>query len=160
MVDDDEDVRSLYMDLLLGRREGAPPPVDLAAEKRTGDFVRSLIREGAVSAVHDLSDGGLLVAIAEMALAGGIGADIAPCDGPLPGHAVAFGEDQGRYLIAVPGDPDAISRRASDADIPVRMIGTTGGDAIRLAGESPVPLQRLRELNERWLPDYMGAATG
>ena len=59
-----------------GREEGAPPPVDLAAERRNGEFVASLIRERQVSAVHDLSDGGLAVALAEMAIAGGIGATI------------------------------------------------------------------------------------
>ncbi len=56
---------------ILGREEGAPPPVDLAAERRNGEFVLSLIRAGRLSAAHDLSDGGLAVALAEMAIAGG-----------------------------------------------------------------------------------------
>ena len=65
--------QSLYQELASGGYEGAPPPVDLAAERRAGDFVRGLIRAARVSAVHDISDGGLLVAVAEMALAGGRG---------------------------------------------------------------------------------------
>ena len=66
--------QSLYLREICGREEGAPPPVDLAAERRNGEFVRALIRDGLVTAVHDVSDGGLLVALAEMAMAARIGA--------------------------------------------------------------------------------------
>ncbi len=72
----------MYLREICGREEGAPPPVDLAAEKRNGDFVRALIGEGAVSAVHDISDGGLLVAVAEMAMASGIGAALVDAERP------------------------------------------------------------------------------
>ena len=96
--------QSLYLREIEGREEGAPPPVDLAAERRNGDFVRALIEQGRVRTCHDVSDGGLLVAIAEMALAGGIGAAIeAPRgSGRRAVAAWLFGEDQGRYIIAVP----------------------------------------------------------
>ena len=66
--------QSLYLREICGREEGAPPPVDLAAERRHGDFVRALIGDGLVTAVHDVSDGGLLVALAEMAMASRLGA--------------------------------------------------------------------------------------
>ncbi len=66
--------QSAYLRDVLGREEGAPPPVDLARECRHGDFVRSLINHGQVSAVHDISDGGLAAAVIEMALAGNLGA--------------------------------------------------------------------------------------
>src|SRR6266403_1705796 len=66
--------QSMYLREVCGREEGAPPPVDLASERRNGDLVRMLIRDGALTAVHDVSDGGLLVALAEMGIAGGIGA--------------------------------------------------------------------------------------
>ena len=68
--------QSLYLREICQREEGAPPPVDLDAERRNGDFVRALIAEGTATAVHDLSDGGLLVALAEMAMASGIGAEL------------------------------------------------------------------------------------
>ena len=84
-----------------GREDGAPPPVDLAAERSNGDFVRGRIRAGAVRACHDLSDGGLLVAVAEMALAGGIGASLLGRSARIPAHAFWFGEDQARYVLAV-----------------------------------------------------------
>ncbi len=67
---------SLYLREIVGREDGAPPPVDLAAERRNGDFVRAMIAAGHVAACHDISDGGLLVALAEMAMAGGIGATL------------------------------------------------------------------------------------
>ncbi len=146
--------QSLYMDIILGKREGAPPPVDLAAERRTGDLVRALIRDGSVSAVHDVSDGGLLVAVTEMALAGGIGVVMTEYNAPLPLHAVAFGEDQGRYIVAST-QSDTIIARAEAAGIPVRIIGETGGEEISIAGEKPVPLQRAKDLHEGWLPHYM-----
>ena len=68
--------QSIYLREICEREEGAPPPVDLAAERRNGDFVRALIAEGTATAVHDVSDGGLLVAVAEMAMASGIGAEL------------------------------------------------------------------------------------
>jgi phosphoribosylformylglycinamidine synthase II len=146
--------QSLFMDVIEGKREGAPPPVDLAAERKTGDLVRGLIRDGLVSAVHDISDGGLLTSVTEMALAGDIGASLSDYDGPLPHHAILFGEDQGRYIIAA-SDCDKIIARSEAAGIPVRNIGKTGGDAIAIGEEQPLSLQRLRGLHEGWLPHYM-----
>ena len=150
--------QSIYMLLEEGRLRGAPPPVDLDAERRAGVFVRTLIRERRAAAVHDVSDGGLLVAIAEMALSGGIGVSLAPPpDGP-PAHATWFGEDQGRYVISVAKDKAAaILSAAGAAKIPARELGTVGGEAIVMEGERPVPLSALRELHEDRLPDYMTA---
>ena len=128
--------QSLYMQLMLGRSEGAPPPVDLDAERRAGDLVRGLIRSGCLSAVHDVSDGGLLVAIAEMALAGGRGVELDPVPGPIPAHALWFGEDQARYVVAAsPDKADAIHKAAAVAKVPLRLLGKVGGDAITLDGE-------------------------
>ena len=90
--------QSLYLREIEGREEGPPPPVDLAAEKRNGDFVRSLIEAGRADTVHDVSDGGLLVAIAEMAMGNGIGARLSLTD---DGIASLFGEDQARYVLTV-----------------------------------------------------------
>ncbi|MGI9388225.1 MAG: phosphoribosylformylglycinamidine synthase subunit PurL, partial [Methyloligellaceae bacterium] len=146
--------QSLYMDVILNKREGASPQVDLKAERATGDFVRQLIRQDQVSAVHDLSDGGLLVALAEMALAGGIGVRLAPYEGDLPVHAVLFGEDQARYLVAT-ARPDAIAERAKQAKIRCREIGIVRGETIGLPDEDPIPLAGLRVLHEDWLPRYM-----
>jgi phosphoribosylformylglycinamidine (FGAM) synthase-like enzyme len=150
--------QSLYLREICEREEGAPPPVDLAAERRNGDFVRGLIADGVATAVHDLSDGGLLVALAEMAMASGIGAELdAP---PSAAHAFWFGEDQGRYVVTLPpGKTDKVLDRAHAAGIPIRPLGTTGGDALTLAGEHPILVIKLRESFEGWLPAYMAAGT-
>jgi phosphoribosylformylglycinamidine synthase subunit PurL len=149
--------QSLYLRDICGREEGAPPPVDLSAEKRNGDFVRNLIAGRIATAVHDISDGGLAITIAEMAMASGIGADLqtAPA-GLLPPAAFWFGEDQGRYVVTVrDGDIAAIVERAGARDVPVTRIGATGGNALLLPGERPMPVKMLSERFESWLPGYM-----
>src|SRR5262252_191369 len=146
--------QSLYLRDVCGREEGAPPPVDLATEKRNGDFVRALIAEGVATAVHDLSDGGLAVALAEMAMASGIGAKLE--EAPAPAHAYWFGEDQARYLVTVaPGRAADVVARAQSAGVPARVIGTTAGDALTLGAERPILVGTLRHGFEGWLPAYM-----
>jgi phosphoribosylformylglycinamidine synthase II len=148
---------SLWLREIAGREDGAPPPVDLKAERRHGDFVRAAIRELGVTACHDLSDGGLLVAAAEMALAGNCGATIQVPEGSRIG-AVAwlFGEDQARYLLAVePGTLAELRRRAAADGVPLAMIGQTGGDALTVPGMEAISLQALRNAHENWLPHYM-----
>jgi phosphoribosylformylglycinamidine synthase len=151
--------QSVYLRDVCGREEGAPPPVDLVEEKEKGDVVRSLIADGVVTAVHDLADGGLAVALAEMAMAGNLGAtlDAAPSD--TPAHAFWFGEDQARYVItAKAAEADSIIKRAQDASVMISKLGTTGGDALVIAGERPLTVQTLSERHEGWLPNYMASA--
>ncbi|HEY1781295.1 MAG TPA: phosphoribosylformylglycinamidine synthase subunit PurL [Roseiarcus sp.] len=150
---------SAWLSVVAGREEGAPPPVELAAERRNGDFVASLIRAGTVSAVHDLSDGGLAVALAEMAMAGGIGASV-EADGPLA-HAFFFGEDQGRYVLtAPPAHSAAIMEEAKRLGVSLARIGATGGETLRLGDAAPLGLAALAQAYENWLPDYMSRALG
>lgn len=148
--------QSLYQMMFANKLEGAPPEVDLGDELKAGKLIRALIREGRVSAVHDCSDGGLLVAIAEMALAGGKGAELYPYDGKLPAHAIWFGEDQGRYVVAVsPAKAEEVLERARLLALPARIVGKVAGDAIAIKGESFLPLDELRTAHEGWLPGYM-----
>lgn len=148
--------QSIYLRDVCGREEGAPPPVDLAAEKRNGDCVRGMIHAGTATAVHDLSDGGLLIALAEMAMAGGIGAKLLAAPTALVSHAYWFGEDQARYLVTVPEtEAGRVLAKMRGCEVPCVRIGTTGGDAIAITGEAPVSIDALRTSHERWLPDYM-----
>ncbi len=145
--------RSLYLRELHGKEEGAPPPVDLAAERAAGEVVRGLIGQGMVTAVHAVQDGGIGVALAEMALAGGIG-----CTVRSPGgrdDATFFGEDQGRYLVTVETDMEPVFRAADDAGVSSVWIGETGGEDIVL-GDGTVSLAALREAHEGWFPAFMG----
>jgi phosphoribosylformylglycinamidine synthase len=151
--------QSLYLRDVCRREEGAPPPVDLIEERENGDVVRALIAEGAVTAAHDLSDGGLLVGVAEMAMASGIGARLEAGPEDTPAHAFWFGEDQGRYVVTVAAArADDVMRRIQDASVPVARLGTTGGDAIVLPGERPIAVAALAERFEGWLPAYMAGA--
>ncbi len=147
--------QSIYLRELLGRAEGAPPPVDLSAERRSGEFVRELVLTGTARAAHDLSDGGLAVALAEMCLAGGVGAHV----DRLPDGAAAamlFGEDQARYLIAVAlADLDAVIAAAQTQEVRAVPLGFTGGDALIFPGEAPILLSELRTAHESPLPAYM-----
>jgi phosphoribosylformylglycinamidine (FGAM) synthase-like enzyme len=154
--------QSLYLREIEGREEGAPPPIDLDTEKANGAFVRGLIQGGKISASHDLSDGGLAVAVAEMALASrGLGA-ILDIPGDIPGnkppHAFLFGEDQARYVVTA-GDGEAILSEARDAGVPARVIGrTSDDDLLTLSGSDAISLDMLRSGHEGWLPDYMRGA--
>ena len=152
---------SLYLREIEGREEGAPPPVDLAAERLHGDFVRGLIQDRLVSACHDLSDGGLAVALAEMALAGRIGAaiEVPPEDraaGIPPAHAWLFGEDQARYIVTAAQAAPLLAAAAA-AGVPALAIGVTGGEALNLSGGHTISLDELGHAHEAWLPDYMDA---
>jgi phosphoribosylformylglycinamidine synthase subunit PurL len=148
---------SLYLREVCGREEGAPPPVALHREKREGSFVRAMIAEGNVTAVHDVADGGLLVAVAEMAMAGGIGATLDEPSG-LPSQAWWFGEDQGRYVLTAPPSQVAVVLEAARrAEITARVIGTTGGDSLTLKGGGTISVEELTGVNEGWLPGFMSA---
>ena len=150
--------QSSWLAEICGREDGAPPPVDLAAERRNGDFVRDLIRDGLVSAAHDLSDGGLLVGLAEMTMAAGIGASVRKT-GEAPDHAWFFGEDQARYLLAASaGNAAIILAKAADRGVVVENIGETGGNVLTIPGEAPVEIAELRNVHEGWLPGYMDKA--
>ena len=144
---------SLYLHEIEGREAGPPPPVDLVAERANGDFVRGEIAGGRVAACHDLSDGGLLIALAEMAMAGDRGAVL---DAPagLPLNAWWFGEDQARYLIEAV-DAEEMLRAALAAGVPARRIGTVGGAALTLPGAGAISIVELKTAHEAWLPGYM-----
>jgi phosphoribosylformylglycinamidine synthase len=151
--------QSVYLRDVCDREEGAPPPVDLAAEKRNGDVVRGMIHAGTATAVHDLSDGGLLIALAEMAIASGIGAELLTGPGAIVPHAWWFGEDQARYLVTVPAaEAGLVLAKMKGAEVPCARIGTTGGATIAIAGEAPVSIASLRTGFEGWLPAYMNGA--
>ncbi len=148
---------SLYLREICGREEGAPPPVALHRERRKGELVRQLIQDGQVLACHDVSDGGLLVAVAEMAMASAdrVGAAL-EAPSTLPLHAWCFGEDQGRYVLEV-SDDDLVSvlAAAEEHEVNARVIGKTGGHVISVGGRA-VAVDELKTINEGWMPAFMG----
>jgi len=144
---------SLYLRDIEGREEGAPPPVDLATERKNGDLVRSWILDGWVSASHDISGGGILVAASQMAMAGDRGVTLSVPEG---GNAIAwlFGEDQARYLISAKDGKNLVSA-AEKAGVPAAVIGKTGGDAVAISGLGEVAISELKKLHEGWMPSFM-----
>jgi phosphoribosylformylglycinamidine synthase II len=150
--------QSLWLREIAGREDGAPPSVDLAVEKANGDFVRQHILNGTIRACHDVSDGGVLVALAEMAMASGIGARMMTHPRDIPGHAFWFGEDQGRYLLAVP-DHSAFVRIAEAAGIPAVRLGTSGGQDLTLPDGGSISIAALRAAHERFFPSWMDGTT-
>ena len=149
--------QSLWLREIAGREDGAPPPVDLSEERRNGDFVRTQILAGEVRACHDCSDGGLLVALAEMAMASGTGATLLPAPQDLSEHAFWFGEDQARYLLAL-ADAAPLLDAARAAGIPAIRLGRSGGQALVLAGDRSISVRGLRDAHEATLPALMGEA--
>jgi phosphoribosylformylglycinamidine synthase len=144
--------QSIWLREILGREEGAPPPVNLATERTLGEAIREMIDSATVSAVHDISDGGLLVTVAEMALAGKIGATLDAPEAKATGYW--FGEDQGRYVVTI-SDLKRF-QSAYEGKIPVRYIGKTGGDTLTI-GEAAVTLANLRTAHEGFFPALMDA---
>jgi phosphoribosylformylglycinamidine synthase len=151
--------QSIYLSELCGREEGSPPPVDLVEERRNGEFVGAAIRAGRVTAVHDLAEGGLGVALAEMAIDGRVGARIDRLPDSAPAHGVLFGEGQGRYLLtASKGAAEALSTEAEAAGVPILQLGETGGDALILPEMAAISISELVRVHEDWLPNYMAGA--
>ena len=146
--------RSLYLKEVHCIEDGAPPPVDLVAERINGDYVRELIDHRLVSACHDISSGGLMVAITEMALAGGIGCNLTFTPENIVPCAWAFGEDQGRYLLTTPC-PENVLDRSKALGVKAEIIGVVGGTKISWGSQGDCCLSELRNSHESWFPEYM-----
>jgi len=143
--------QSMYLREVLGREEGPPPPVDLAVERRNGAFVRGMIQSHQVTAVHDISDGGLAVAVIEMALAGKLGVKL-----DTSGHAALFGEDQARYAITCRHwAAESLLSAAREADVAAEHIGEVTEDQTVIFGAQAIPLSDLRTAHETWFPAFM-----
>jgi phosphoribosylformylglycinamidine synthase len=151
--------QSIYLREVEGREDGGAPPVDLKAERKHGEFVRKLIEAGRVDTVHDCSDGGLLSALAEMALAGNIGVDVGVAGTTVDTIPFFFGEDQARYVLAVPAkEADKIEGELREAGIIHALIGKTIGEkVVRVEREGEVSIAALRKTHEGWFPKYMSA---
>ncbi len=147
--------QSLYLREIEGREEGAPPRVDLEKERKHGDYLREMINRGHVTAAHDMSDGGLGVALAEMAIAGNIGASIR-LETAIPPHAALFAEDQACYVITVkPENVELVRGLALADDIPLHIIGTIGHTELKIDGCLTISVNDLRDVHAGWLPALM-----
>jgi phosphoribosylformylglycinamidine synthase subunit PurL len=150
--------QSLWLREICGQESGMPPVVDVEAERRAGEFVRKLISESLVTAVHDVSDGGVLVAMTEMALASGIGVSTEfNFEGSSGWTSEIFGEDQGRYVVTVDlASESVVQARAKDAGLASSRLGVTRRDYIGIDEDQLcVPLADLRAAHESFFKDWM-----
>ncbi|HEY2069225.1 MAG TPA: phosphoribosylformylglycinamidine synthase subunit PurL [Rhizomicrobium sp.] len=151
--------QSIYLREIEGKEDGGAPPVDLALERKNGEFVRKLIEDGRADTVHDVSDGGILAALAEMALAGNIGVEVGIAGTTVEAVPFFFGEDQARYILALPAhEADKIEGELREAGIIHALLGKThAAKTLRVTGEGEIALADLKKAHEGWFPGYMAA---
>ena len=147
--------QSRYARELCGIDRGAPPPVDLDREKRAGEWLLAAHRDGAVGVAHDVSSGGLAVALAELSLASDLGMRVGLSGEGAP-HAALFGEDQARYLVLMdPMDAGAYAEGARAAGLDCTPIGEIGGERFVIEGLIDLAVADMHATHEGWLPAYM-----
>jgi phosphoribosylformylglycinamidine synthase subunit PurL len=152
--------QSLWLREVRGRTDGPSPAVNLNAERSAGEAIRELICDGWITAVHDVSDGGLAVALAEMALAGGIGADVRVEQHSGSTAGMLFGEDQAVYVITSARGPTELIGRLNEHEVVGEQIGTTGGETLTIGdynSSASIPLADLRAAHEGFFPKLMGS---
>ena len=148
--------QTIYQREILGEETGPAPEVDLQMERARGEFVLSAIRSGYASACHDISDGGIAVALAEMCMASGEGAT---CELAVTyPHAALFGEDQARYIVAVDDEwADMFAANSEGSGVSFERIGTVGGDKLVINDLVDVSINDLSTAHESWFPNFMGS---
>lgn len=147
--------QSIYLRDILNRTDGDAPHVDLSTEKKNGEFVRHLIETGMITTCHDLSDGGLALALAEMVIKSKKGIK-AQLTGQTPPHAELFGEDQARYLIAVnaPELPKVIAA-GKQSSVDLQIVGKVEGDHLEVENQFKLSVDSLHDAYENWFPNFM-----
>jgi phosphoribosylformylglycinamidine synthase subunit PurL len=140
-----------------GREDGAPPHVDLAIERAAGDGVRDLINQGLIHACHDLSDGGLAIGLADMAMASGVGLAVTLPTG-LSAEAGLFAEDQARYILVVdPAKADQVFDALESAGVPCAPIGQAGGCELAIRDVLAIDIDDLKASFEAWMPAWIAS---
>ncbi len=147
--------QSAFQKVILNKIDGPPPDVNLFNEKNNGEVVLKIINENLVKSVHDVSAGGLLVAISEMSIYSGIGIKISKPKKFLNLVEYFFGEDQGRYLVEVDYKlVDQVIDKLKKNNIYFETIGTTQKDFIELPGEFKINTFNLKKINNKWYYEY------
>ncbi|HSE65124.1 MAG TPA: phosphoribosylformylglycinamidine synthase subunit PurL [Thermoanaerobaculia bacterium] len=155
----DELGASEFLRTIHGRDEGPCPEVDLAAERRLVDLLVGLAREGRLASAHDVSDGGLAVALAECAMEANLGASVVLAPEPRP-SAHLFGESTGRVLVTFsPGERGSVESAAQAAGVPMDVIGRVGGERleVRAGGGPPLLDEPVAELHRIWTSSFARA---
>ena len=140
---------------VVGVKDGSPPAVNLFNEKNNGLLVQALISKKLLNSVHDISSGGILIALVEMCISGDIGAKIKIPNNKLIPHEYLFGEDQSRYLIEVnEKNKNEVYKTLEKNSIFYEMLGKTQKDSLVLDKEFNIKLNDLNKLNSSWFRNY------
>jgi len=143
---------SQYLSIVQHKELGSTPVIDLNKELKNGKFILELVNQDLALSAHDIGEGGLLVAAAEMSLSSGIGITI---DCVIKSHEFFFGEDQGRYLIEIDiQNDDALKKLSADHGVVVEYIGQTKDDVIEIKENSKISIEELKNNHEKWFPDF------
>ncbi|MEU3189624.1 phosphoribosylformylglycinamidine synthase subunit PurL [Streptomyces sp. NPDC006992] len=147
---------SAWSQVAHGHLGGRPPRADLERERLLAEILISASRDGMVDAAHDVSDGGVVQALAESCLKGGRGARIVVPDGLDP-FVFLFSESQGRALVAVPRSEEVrFTDMCAARGLPAARIGVVDGEALEVQGQFSLPLAELRRHHEATIPELFG----
>ena len=147
--------QSEFFRVVLEIEDGPPPEVNLFNEKNNGLFIKDLIEKNLLNAVHDISSGGILLAISEMCYKNKIGAKIKLPKNSINKHEYLFGEDQSRYIIEVSkNNEEKVNKFLEKNGIFKEIIGITHKDSLELDNEFNIKLEDLYKFNSLWFNDY------
>ena len=147
--------QSTFFEEIYSINEGPPPEVNLLNEKNNGEFVLQLIKSNLVKSVHDISSGGLIVALAEMCIGSNYGIKIEKPKRPNNLFKYFYGEDQGRYLIEVEkNNLQKIEKLFKNNNIFREIVGITQKDNFELPGELKINIKDLFNINNKWYYNY------
>jgi phosphoribosylformylglycinamidine synthase II len=148
-----------FAEAVLGKVTGRPPGLDLEAEARLHWLLYECARQDLLGSAHDVSEGGLAVALAESAMAGGVGFTVTPPDGGLPHHVSLFSESASRVVITARSGREAdVAQLAAVQQVPIRRLGLTGGSRLEFADLFDVPLSDAVVVYEGAIPRLMSSA--
>ena len=139
---------------ILHIKKGPPPSINLAEEKKNSFFIRDLINKKIALSVHDISDGGIALTIAEMCMSGKIGAKITTNLIDAERIKFLFGEDQARYVIEVKSaDYDNIVKLAKEKEVSLLQIGSTKAENLTI-DDMKITVEDMLTLNNKWFHNY------
>ena len=144
---------SQYLSIIKNKELGSTPSIDLNEELKNGKFVLSCIEQKKFEAVHDIADGGLLVALSEMSMCGEKGVQVDINKSSLLGYF--FGEDQSRYLVEVSKDNfEDLMSEAENNNVFVEKIGVTQDNQFEINNIGKIPVQELIRAHELWFQKF------
>ena len=148
--------QSVFAKDLLNEKKGAPPSINLFNEKNIGENILNLISENLIISCHDVSLGGILVAVSKMCIKGNKGLKISQLKGLINKFEYFFGEDQGRYIIEIPKENvEKVNKILEKNSVHYDKLGIIDEKMLSFNNDIKLPIEELKEANKNWLKKYM-----